>query len=119
MKKSIEIEISGKKLFFPFGVGFLSSCLESLNLDIQSIGEKIQSNPFKYVPDLMYESLKYASFRKEVEIELSYNELIDLIDEDEDGLEVINKFAIAFVQSLSKNVPVQKGVRQVKGAKKK
>jgi hypothetical protein len=117
MKKAVDITINNKLLHFPFGIGFLGECLENLGLNVQQVGEKLDNNSFKYVPVLMYESLKYDAYRKGIEIDFTYNDLIEWLDEDENGIQKINQFTVAFVESLVKDVPKQEEVKS-EGKKK-
>lgn len=96
----IELLIGGKKYEGSLGLGFLGEALENLDLDIVQIGAKVDKNPFKYAPILIYESIKYNN----TDIDLTLDKLIELLDSPE-GLKNINKFIIAFVKSLTKNVP--------------
>jgi hypothetical protein len=118
MRKAVDITINNKELHFPFGIGFLGECLENLGLNVQQIGEKLDNNSFKYVPTLMYESLKYDAYRNDKVLDFTYSDLIDWLDEDENGIKKINLFTIAFVESLTKDVPKQEAPK-VEGKSKK
>ena len=60
MSKAIEIVVNEKTLKCSFGLGFLGECLENLDLSVVQIGEKLDKNPFKWIPTLMYECIKYS-----------------------------------------------------------
>ena len=103
---SVNIELNGKKLKCVFGLGFLGECLENLDLTVTQIGEKLDKNAFKYVPILMYESVKYNIVENEgKEIDFTLKDLISWFDDDDDPFGKMNQFVIAFVKSVTKNVP--------------
>ena len=103
MSKSIEIVVNEKTLKCSFGLGFLGECLENLDLSVVQIGEKLDKNPFKWIPTLMYESIKYSK-----DIDFTIDDLIEWLD-NEEGKTTMNEFLLAFVDSLKKDVPKQKG----------
>jgi hypothetical protein len=101
---------------YSFGLGFLGECLENLDLSVFEIGKKLDRNPFKWTPILMYESIKYTN---DGEIDITIKEFVNQLDEDVNGAKVMNEFLIAFVASLQKDVPKQEGVVENKKAPKK
>lgn len=115
--KEIKLELNGKEYNLPFGLGFLGECLENLGLNVFEIGQKLDDNPFKWIPTLMYESYKYECFLNGVDTEFTYRDLIGWLDNNE-GKNKMNSFLIAFVDSLKKDVPVEKGAKG-KASKKK
>lgn len=106
----VELNIKDRELYFPFGVGFLGECLENLDLSVLEIGEKLDKNPFKWIPTLMYESAKYGNGG---ELDFTKEDLISWIEKSgEDGNKYMNSFLMAFVESLTKNVPKQEGSKK-------
>jgi len=110
-KKEIELKINDIVLKCSFGLGFLGELLENLDLSVFDIGEKLDKNPFKWIPVLMYESAKYTN----EDLDLTKDELINLLD-SEDGGKAMSEFLGAFVNSLSKDVPKQENVKNTKKA---
>lgn len=115
MKKAIDIQIDGVSYHCPFGLEFLGECLENLGLNVHQIGEKLDNNPFKWIPTLMYESIKLDKG----ELEFTYKEFVNKLDEDENGQKTMAAFLGAFVDSLRKDVPVQKVQKTNKTPSKK
>ena len=103
MSKAIEIVVNERTLKCSFGLGFLGECLENLDLSVFEIGEKLDKNPFKWIPVLMFESIKYSG-----DVDFTIKDLIEWLD-NEDGKVTMNKFLLAFVDSLKKDVPKQEG----------
>ena len=103
MKKAIDIQIGSESYHCPFGLEFLGECLENLNLNVHQIGEKLDNNPFKWIPTLMYESIKLDKG----EMDFTYKELLNKLDEDENGNQTMAAFLHGFVESLKKDVPKQ------------
>lgn len=95
----MEIKLNDKNFKCEFGLGFLGECLENLDLSVVQIGEKLDKNPFKWIPTLMYESLKYSQ-----DIDFTLKDLIKWLD-NEEGKKTMNDFLLAFVKSLTKDVP--------------
>jgi hypothetical protein len=114
MSKAIEIVVNEKTLKCSFGLGFLGECLENLDLSVVQIGEKLDKNPFKWIPVLMYESIKYNK-----DVEFTIDDLIEWLD-NEEGKATMNSFLLAFIDSLRKDVPKQEStVKKRKPQQKK
>ena len=77
-----------------------------MDLGVDEVQGKIQKNPFKIVPLLMYHSAKYAQERVGKEPQYSLIDLTDVIDAG-GGIrgEGVVKFLQAFTDSLLKGVP--------------
>ena len=111
-----ELELNGKKLSFNIGLRFLGEYQEKYELDINELIQKIDRNPWKVIPSLMYESCLVAN-RK---LDFTEDDLIDWIDEDGGfSCNAFTEFLELFINSLTKNVPVEDEVIEEKGAKKK
>ena len=105
----LNVEIGKKKFVCSFGLGFLGDCLEDLDLSITEIGEKLDKNPFKWVPILMYESIKYSNN----ELDFTKEDLIEWLDNDDaKGVKTMNTFVLTFLTSLTKNVPKDEGAKK-------
>jgi hypothetical protein len=111
----LDIEVGKRRFTCSFGLGFLGECLENLDLSITDIGDKLDKNPFRWIPILMYESIKYPKD----ELDFSKGDLIEWLDNDGDkGTKTMNSFVVAFLNSLTKNVPKEE-TEQVKGEQDK
>lgn len=104
--KYIKLEIQGNEIEFNFGLAFLGELLESTGLTIEQIIEGLQKNPFKIVPQIMFESVKHAKARRGKVLEMTVYDMADLIDES-GGInqKAVEDFLSAFYQSLTKDVP--------------
>jgi len=112
---TLEIEIKEVKYQCSFGLGFLGECLENLNLSVYEIGEKLDKNPFKWIPVLMYESIKYPNG-----IEFTQKELIGFLEDDgAKGTATMAIFLDSFIKSLTKDVPKEENVVADKKPSKK
>lgn len=110
--KKINLTIGGKNYTYWFGLGFIGELLDETGLDIQEVFSKVQKNPFKYLPKMMYLSAKYGANREGKEFEPK-NEFyfVDLI-EVEGGFTAIGEgnvkaFLEAFILSITKDVPIE------------
>ena len=101
-KKTIKLEIGGKERTFWLGLGFLAMLFKSTNLTLSNIGEQLNENPFKAVPDIMFISLKYGYDRVGAEIDFNVFEVTEWID-DAGGIsaDVVKEFLEAFGNSMS------------------
>lgn len=102
--KKITLNIGGKDREFHFGIGFMGLFLESSGLKITEL-TKIDENPFKYDPILIYSSAVFALQRKGEKADFSLYDVIDWIDES-DGT-AVKEFKNAFIESMTKDVPQQ------------
>ena len=106
----IDLKIKDRNISFWFGLGFLGELLDNQKLSVEDIFEKLQSNPFKIVPIMMYESAKYGFTREGKEIDFNLFELTDWISEEGIGSnnKITEGFLFAFNDSMTKNVPESK-----------
>lgn len=116
---NITLKISGRDLEFTFGLGFLGELLEETNLSIDEIVEKLNNNPFKMIPTLMFHSAKFAMERKGIAIDFNAFDMADMIDAD-GGVQCDNvkMFLKTFTDSMTKDIPEEKTVKR-KAPKKK
>ena len=101
------INIGGKERGFSFGLGFLGELLEETNLSIEEVGEKMQKNPFKWIPTIMFYSTKYHDESTDLEVDYTKLDIINWIDEIGIGSDQVTLFMKSFIESLSKGVPVE------------
>jgi hypothetical protein len=100
--KKIILNIGGQDREFHFGIGFIGLFLETSGLRMDELN-KIDENPFKFNPILMFCSLSYAVKRKNEIPDFDLYDVNDWIDES-DGTAVI-AFKNAFIESMTKDVP--------------
>lgn len=103
MKYKIDVKFSEKILTFHFGLSFLGYFYEKYDLDVYSLYEKIETKAFSFIPLLMFESYKHNLERQGKKIDLTKEEITDLIDEngglhEEEGSALI--FLDAFINSI-------------------
>ena len=106
--KQITLNIGGEDRIFYFGLGFLGNLIEKSGVGMNEIDAKIQENPFKWMPEIMYHSVAFGFIRKNETVPFDSFDVADWIDTDGgfDSKVVIDFFA-AFRQSLVKDVPQQ------------
>lgn len=108
--KSVILNIGGKDRTFYFSLGFLGNMLEETNTNMIDFDEKRQSNPFKWVPLMMYYSCAWGFIRENKVIDFTLQDMINWIDETD--VEILQRFNEAFINSLVKNVPVISEVKK-------
>lgn len=118
---SIKININKREFNCVLGLYFIGEAIEALDTDYESLLEKYGKNPFKYIPRLMYESIKADSVLNGSKIDFEYKDLLMWIEEDGGftNKELI-RWSHAFIESLSKDVPKEEEKpKEAKDAKKK
>ena len=119
----MKLDINGKSLEFAFGMGFLGELLDETGLGLDEVLQKVDKNPYKFIPICMYVSTKYAYEIKGKQIDFDRFTFIEWLEAD-GGLTDKNKSAIkfmkAFTDSLFKNVPDEENEKgKTDDAKKK
>jgi hypothetical protein len=106
-KNSITLDFGSIKLEFFFGLSFLGEFLEEEKIDLQGIYAAINTNPYAFVPNLMYKSHLHNCKRQGENCNLKLFEMADLIEESghfKDGSES-SKFLEVFLQSILDGLP--------------
>jgi len=117
---SVKLTINKREIEFHFGLYFLGELLEELDISFDEMNIKLNKNPFKFVPQLMYISAKYAYTRKSEVIDFDMFTLVDWIEEDGGfANDNISNFLSSFTSSLSKDVPKEDNTKSVNKTKKK
>jgi hypothetical protein len=114
------ITVHKTKFNFHFGMGFLGELLDDLDTDIEGVMEKVNKNPFKMIPIIMFGAAKYGFERKDEECKYTLYDFIDFIDAD-GGIQAksVQKFLEAFTNSVIKDVPKEEGTaKKIKAPKK-
>lgn len=114
MSKQITVTLKGNNYKCDFGLGFLGNVIEQLDTGIYELAEKVEKNPFLWLPRLMYHSIKYSNEN----IEFSEKDLIQMIDDTPNGFNECGKFNTAFIKSLNPNLP-QEVIEDANEPKKK
>ena len=102
IQNSIKLDFGSKELEFFFGLSFLGEFLEEEKTDLQGIYSAINTNPYAFVPNLMYKSHVHNCKRKGENCNLKSFEMADLIEESghfKNGSES-SKFLEVFLQSI-------------------
>lgn len=117
----IKITIDEKELEFYCGLGFLGDLLENRKLSVDEIGEKLSTNPFKYVPMFMYESALHGCKRNDTDLGFSLYEFMDMIERDGGfNNKGIAKYIDLLTKTLSPKLPSDEFEDvESKGVKKK
>jgi len=112
--KQITLNIGGLDRVFYFGLGFLGNLLEQSGVGMHEIDTKIQENPFKWMPEIMYHSVSYGYLKNNEIVPFTKFDLSEWIDDD-GGMDskVVTDFFTAFRQSLVKDVPIVETKKKV------
>jgi hypothetical protein len=104
---------------FRLGLGFLNLLIEGTGKDLITLGNEVQTNAPVIVPQMMYYALAYAHKRANTELELSIDDVYDLIDENGGVSGAFwNDFLIAFAKSMNQDVPVDESKKKEVKTKK-
>ena len=104
----MKLTINKQELDFVVGLGFLGELLDNLDMGLDDLLIKIDKNPFKYIPLMMYNSAKYSLELEDKEVEFTKADFFKWIDDDgaitDKNVSVI-KFVKLFNDSIFKDVP--------------
>ena len=115
-----ELTVNGKPISFHIGLGFLGEYQYKNDITIDEVISRVSTNPWKFIPDMMYESAKYRAKRDNKELDFNVNDLLDDIDDDGGfNCKGFRKFLELFIASLSDNVPQEEEDVNEEDAKKK
>ena len=120
MTSKIKLNFNDKELEFFFGLSFLGEFLKEENIDFQGIFNFINSEPYTFIPNLMYKSYLHNCKRQGIKTDLKSFEMSDLVEESghfKDGSESA-KFVEAFLQSIIDSLPKDESIKE-EGVKKK
>lgn len=106
MIKNITINLGGKDRIFHFGLMFIGNTLESLDLDYNELIQKTAKNITKYVPILMYESLKSSYYMNDEKVDFTQKDVLEWLEEKEMfGINELNTFLHAFLGTTENKTP--------------
>jgi hypothetical protein len=117
----IKLTIGGKERGFKFGLGFLGEAFNNLGFTVTELDTELSKNPFKVIPELMYQSALYNCLRSGEKPDFDKYIMSDWIDEA-GGLAspVVLEFLQGITKSMTKDVPKEDlEVVEEEGAKKK
>ena len=120
MTNKIKLNFNDKELEFFFGLSFLGEFLKEEKTDLQGIFNFINSEPYTFIPNLMYKSYLHNCKRQGINTDLKSFEMSDLVEESghfKDGSESA-KFVEAFLQSIIDSLPKDESIKE-EGVKKK
>jgi hypothetical protein len=116
----VNIKLGETLIEFRFGLGFMGQLLESLDCSIDEVMTRLQKNPFKLIPTMMYESHNYSCYRNGEEVKYTEINFLEMLEESgglaSDGFGLFIK---AFTDSMSKDVPKSKTTQKATRSKVK
>jgi adenine deaminase len=119
MIREIKLTLGEKERTFTFGIMFIGNVLERLDMDYNTLLEKVSKNPFKYAPILMFESLVNTSKKNKEDVNFTEDDLLDWLENEELlGVELMLQFINAFMGTQENKTPV-KDTSKGKSVKKK
>ena len=109
MIQEIKLKLNGQEYTFSFGILFLGEVLERLDLDYNSLLQKVSKNPFKYAPILMEESLRNTAKRINKNIDFTYTDIANWLEKEESlGVDVMLQFIHAFLGTNENKTPIER-----------
>lgn len=105
---TITLKFPKKELKCSLGLMFLGELLDAANLSIEEVGEKMQKNPFKLIPLMMFTSARVEAELKGDDFEMTQSDVIQLLESDGGiGSDNVTKFVNAFTKSMTGGVPIE------------
>ena len=85
---------------------FLGDFLEEVNLSLEEVGKKMQKNPFKILPKMIYVSAKTETEIAGEDFDLTLKDVVEMIEKD-GGIssEQVVKFINKWTESMTQGVP--------------
>jgi len=117
----IKLNINNREISFHLGLGFLGELLDNRGISVNDVFEKLQTNPFKLIPIMMYESVLYSAIREGKELDFTEYDLVDWLSAEGVGSNnvVTESFLTAFSKSMTKDVPKSEPNKEEEGEVKK
>lgn len=107
MIQEIKLNLGNEERTFSFGIIYLGNVLERLDVDYNTMLEKVSKNPFKYAPILMFESLKNTQNRIGKDVDFTENDIVDWLEKENLlGVDIMLKFINAFMGTQENKTPV-------------
>jgi len=106
--KPIRLKLDKREYKFIFGLGLLGELLEELDFNLEELMQKLEKNPFKYYPFVMFTAAKYYCELEDEEIDFTLLSITDAIDKEgafSDRNKPMIKFIKLFKDSIFKDVP--------------
>ena len=98
---------------------FLGDFLEEVDLSLEEVGEKMQKNPFRLLPKMIYISARSEAEILSKDFDMTLKDVVELIESD-GGISSpqVTKFINEWTKSLTNGVP-QSPAEEGEGEKKK
>jgi len=103
---TITLKFAEKELKCSLGLMFLGDFLDEVNLSLEEVGEKMQKNPFRLLPKMIYISAKTEAEMNGDDFDLTLKDVIEMIEKD-GGIssKQVTKFINTWTTSLTAGVP--------------
>jgi hypothetical protein len=115
----VKLKFGKQELSCSLGLMFLGDFLDDVDLSLEEVGEKMQKNPFRLLPKMIYISAKSEADINGDDFDLTLGDVIDMIEKD-GGIASpqVVKFINKWTASLSGGVPTSEAEEGVKEPKK-
>ena len=108
MQKELILKLGGKERKFTFGLLFIGEVLESLDVDYNTMLNKVMKNPFKYAPILMFESLQNTYRKDKLVYDFTQDDVITWLESEElFGTDSILEFINVFTGTNENKTPIE------------
>lgn len=109
MIQEIKLELGGKKRVFTFGLTFLGEVMEKHDpLTLEEIILKAVKFPAKYVPSLMFESLRNTALMNNETVDFTQIDIIKWLEKENSyGADIITEFLTTFLESTDNKTKVE------------
>jgi phosphoribosylformimino-5-aminoimidazole carboxamide ribonucleotide (ProFAR) isomerase len=103
---TITLKFPKKDLKCSLGLQFLGEFLDEVDLSLEDVGEKMQKNPFKLLPAMIYTSARVEAELSGEDFKMTKKDVIEVL-ESGGGISSpeIAKFINAWTDSLTSGVP--------------
>jgi hypothetical protein len=103
---NITLKFADKELQCSLGLMFLGELLDELDMSIEEVGDKMQKNPFRVLPKMIYTSAKVRAELSGESFEMTLGEVVEVIEKD-GGIasKEVTRFVEEFVKSMNPGLP--------------
>jgi hypothetical protein len=116
---NITLKFAKRELKCSLGLLFLGEFLDDMDMSLEEVGEKMQKNPFRLLPKMIYISAKTEAEMNDEDFDLTLKDVVGLMEKD-GGISSpqVVKFINAWTSSLTDGVPKQPAEEGAGEAKK-
>ena len=116
----VTLKFAEKELKCSLGLMFLGALLDDLDMSLEEVAAKMQKNPFRLMPKMIFISAQTEAELNGEEFDLTFKDVVELLEKD-GGIaspQAVN-FINSWTASMTENVPKDDAAEEGEGKGKK